>query len=444
MLRGGSFETISGAAYVQDSWTVSPRLTLNLGLRWERYDNRNGLGETFIETDDQYAPRVGAVWDPVGDGRSKVHASYGVYYLPIASNTNVRMSGALDQTSAWYVLEGGINPDGSPVGLGQQLQYTVIADGVTPDPQTLISDNFEPMSQDELILGYERLFGEAWSVGVRGMARRFTTVIEDYTIDRGLEAVYGIDPANSEYRIGNPGSAFDGWYDLDGDGVLDRIHLPAEALGYPEGERNYLALELTFARRLADRWMLQGSYTWSHLYGNYEGYTNSDIGQSAPGVTETFDFPALLEHSSGDLPNDRRHAVKVFGSYSWRSGLQLGGNAFFYTGRPINSFGLHPTDPDAQSYGADSFYTGGEPRPRGCCGRTDSVWSLDLMGRWGFRLAGLDCDLRLDVFNVFDQHAVTEVVESAEDDTGAANPYYGMTTANQTARRVRIGMGLSF
>ena len=51
--QGGSFDIFSNAAYVQDSWSVSQRLTLNLGLRWERYDNRNGLGETFIETADQ-------------------------------------------------------------------------------------------------------------------------------------------------------------------------------------------------------------------------------------------------------------------------------------------------------------------------------------------------------------------------------------------------------
>ena len=442
-LRGGSFDTLSNAAYVQDSWAVSSRLTLNLGLRWERYDNRNGLGETFIETDDQYAPRVGAVWDPVGDGRSKLHASYGVYYLPVASNTNVRISGALYQTSAWYVLQGGINPDGSPAGLGEQLQYTVVADGETPNPRELISDNFEPMSQDELIIGYERMFGDAWSAGVRGVARRFSTVIEDYSIDRGLEAVYGIEPIDV-FRIGNPGSSFDGWYDLDGDGVLDRIHLPAEALGYPEAERNYYALEFTASRRFADNWMLQGSYTWSHLYGNYEGYTNSDINQSDPGITATFDYPALLEHSSGDLPNDRRHAVKLFGVYSWPVGLQLGGNFYYYTGRPINSFGLHPTDEDARSYGASSFYTNGEPRPRGCCGRTDDVWSVDAMARYDVRLGGADLSFRLDVFNVFDNHAETEVVERAEDATGAANPDYLATIAHQTPRRVRLGIGLSF
>ena len=442
--QGGSFDVLSNAAYVQDSWAVSRRLTLNLGLRWERYDNRNGLGETFIKTDDQYAPRIGAVWDPAGDGRSKVHASYGIYHLPIASNTNVRAAGAVYRTTAWHLLQGGINPDGSPGALGEQLQYTVTADGETPDPRELISDNFEPMSQEEVIIGYERMLGDVWSVGARGVARKFKEVIEDYTINQGLRAVYDVETDAPVYRIGNPGSSFDGWYDIDGDGVLDRIHLPADALGYPAAERNYYALELTFNRRFANNWMLQGSYVWSHLYGNYEGYTNSDVGQSDPGLTQTFDYPGLLEHGSGDLPNDRRHAFKVFGAYAWPAGFQLGGNFFYYTGRPINSFGLHPTDEDARSYGPVSFYTNGEPRPRGCCGRTDDIWSLDVVARYDFRLGSLDLNLRLDVFNVFDTHAVTEVDESAEDDTGAPSATYGETTSHQTPRRVRFGIGVRF
>jgi outer membrane receptor protein involved in Fe transport len=444
LTQGGSFDVLSNAAYVQDSWAVSPRVTLNLGLRWERYDNRNGRGQTFIETDDQYAPRLGVVWDPSGDGRAKVYANYGVYYLPIASNTNVRVAGAVYRATAWYVLEGGVNDDGSPVGLGTELSNTVTSDGETPDPRELLSDNFKPMSQDEAIIGYERMIGDTWSVGVRGVGRKFDQVIEDYSIQQGLAAVYGIDPETFVYRIGNPGSSFDGWYDLDDDGVLDRIHLPASALGYPKAERRYYALELTFHRRFADNWMLQGSYVWSHLYGNYEGYTNSDVGQSDPGATITFDTPGLLEHATGDLPNDRRHTFKVFGSYSWPFGLQLGGNFFFQTGRPINSFGLHPTDEDTRSYGPVAFYTGGEPRPRGCCGRTDDVWSLDVMARYDFHFHGVDLNLRFDVFNVFNKHAVTRVDEVGEDDTGAASPTYGLPVAFQPPRRIRLGIGASF
>jgi hypothetical protein len=72
------------------------------------------------------------------------------------------------------------------------------------------------------------------------------------------------------------------------------------------------------------------------------------------------------------------------------------------------------------------------------------VWSLDVMARYDFRLAGLDLDFRIDVFNVFDNHAVTEVQERAEDATGAPDPTYGEAITHQTPRRVRFGVGVRF
>ena len=71
--------------YVQDSWTVTPRLTLNLGLRTEnekiptfrpdiaQYAFQFGFG-------DKLAPRLGATFDVKGDGRMKAFASWGRYY----------------------------------------------------------------------------------------------------------------------------------------------------------------------------------------------------------------------------------------------------------------------------------------------------------------------------------------------------------------------------
>jgi hypothetical protein len=46
------------------------------------YENNNALDETFIKIDDQYAPRLGLIWDPSADGRSKLFASFGQYHLP--------------------------------------------------------------------------------------------------------------------------------------------------------------------------------------------------------------------------------------------------------------------------------------------------------------------------------------------------------------------------
>ena len=91
-------------------------MTLNIGLRYEEFENKNGLGETFIKVDGQWAPRLGFIWDPSGEGRSKIYASYGLYYLPIASNTNVRMAGNEQFDEAYYNWTGDLNPNGSPVG----------------------------------------------------------------------------------------------------------------------------------------------------------------------------------------------------------------------------------------------------------------------------------------------------------------------------------------
>ncbi|RLE26960.1 MAG: hypothetical protein DRJ65_04215, partial [Acidobacteria bacterium] len=302
--------------------------------------------------------------------------------------------------------------------------------------------------------GYEHMVGDNWSWGVRGVMRDFNEVIEDYTIDQGLWEVYGVECFNPdsptfgscahEYRLANPGSDFEGFYDVDGDGTLDEVNLTAEEMGYPEAVRTYYAMEFTFKRRFADNWMLQGSYTWSHLYGNYEGYVNSEIGQDDAGITQSFDFAALMDNADGNLPQDRRHNFKVFGAYAFDGGLQLGGNFYYTSGRPVNSLGEHPTDPFAAQYGAFSFFTDGVALPRGSQGTTDDMWGIDGMIKYDFMLGNTNMNVRLDVFNMFDQSASTEVNEQGELSLGSPNTRYAQTTRYQQPRRVRIGFGLNF
>jgi len=334
---GGGFDVETNALYAQDSWVVSPHVTVNLGVRYEEFENKNGLGERFIKIDGQWAPRLGIIWNPSAEGRSKVTMSFGRYYLPIPSNISVRLAPNWQFDWNWYVFNNGdaydpndlwngmdpttAIPDGyvdcgfgNPTAcanngtVGNGVSWRVIFDGEVPNWRETISTNLEPMSQDELILGYEQRVGDDWSWGVRGVARTFNEVIENYTIDQGLWEVYGVECFNPdspsfgscahEYRLANPGSDFEGFYDLDGDGEYDRISMSAEELGYPEAVRKYYAVELTFKRRFADNWMLQGSYTWSHLYGNYEGWTNSDIGSCDPGTNQIFDFPGLTDYAT--------------------------------------------------------------------------------------------------------------------------------------------------
>lgn len=447
--NGGAFEVETTALYIQDSWQLNANMTLNLGLRNETFNNKNAEGASFIKVTNQLAPRIGFIYDPKGDSSSKIYANYGRYYLPIASNTNIRMSGAEFFTEEYYVLQS-INGDDSPVK-GDLLQASVFGDGTVPDTSEILDTSVEPMYQDEFVLGYETKVSENWAVGVRGVHRTLGEAIEDIAVDAALnryvEANYGISDfagGFDYYILTNPGTDVTFSTDVDGDGVFEEITLAADDLGYPKAERDYYAVELTFQRAWADNWMLQGSYTWSHSYGNYEGWVRSDNGQDDAGITTNFDQPGLLDGAGGNLPNDRRHNLKLFGAYGFDNGLSLGGNLSIRSGRPQNAFGVHPTDEFAALYGQESFYVNGVLQPRGSLGTTPTVTRFDASAQYPFAIGNGQINLRMDIFNVFDFDEVTQINEFAEEDNGSPDPNYGLPEYYQTPRSVRFSAQLRF
>ena len=71
--------------FAQDQVTFN-RLTLNVGLRAERWEHFATTGENIYTFDWMWAPRLSAVYDLMGDGRHKVSAYWGRYYDPIRNN----------------------------------------------------------------------------------------------------------------------------------------------------------------------------------------------------------------------------------------------------------------------------------------------------------------------------------------------------------------------
>ena len=445
---GGDFQVKQEAYYIEDEWQVTDNINLRLGVRSETFDNRNAAGETFIKVSDQIAPRLGIVWDS-GDGSKRFFANYGRYHLPIASNTNIRLSGAELFTEAWHVLDAPIAADGS-TPLGPEIgSANIYGDGTTPDVATTIDTGIKPMYQDEFILGYEMELWDGYIGGITYTYRDLGRGIEDLTIDEAIGSI-----GEFHYILANPGEDVTTDYDCEprnpdgtcgGDGVVETYSFTADELGFPKPERQYHGVTLSLEREWDGEFYVKGQYTWSHSYGNYEGMVRSDNGQDDAGITTLYDFAGLLEGANGNLPNDRRHSVKVWGTWEVMENLQWSGALAYSSGRPKNAFGLHPTDPFAVLYGAESFFNQGEFTPRGTLGTLPSQTRVDTGLKYTWETDnGVTTVFRLDVFNLLDSDTATEINELADEESGVVNPAFGNPTRFQTPRSVRVGFTVDF
>lgn len=443
---GGEFETVSSAFYIEDTWYVTDDITASIGLRAESFDNKNANGDSFIKIDNQIAPRLGISWDINGDGESKLFANYGRYHLPVAANTNIRMAGAETYIHTYYVSEG-MNADDTPI-LGQELGVQVNGDGSVPDVREVLDTSIKPMYQDEFILGYQTLFNDDWSFGIKYTRRDLKSIIDDVTIDKAIRANGWTEPSSSIYVLTNPNTDIQTFYDIDGDGTLDQVNISAADLGYPEPERIYDAVDININRAWDNIWSLDFTYTWSHSRGNAEGYVKSDNGQDDAGLTTDWDFPYLMDGAYGDLPNDRRHAFKLYGAYSLTEDLSIGLNMTLTSGRPISGFGHGlPADYgefDQYEYG-QTFYLGADNSafaPRGTFGRTAWIAKFDLSARYVLDISDHEVELRADVFNLLNAQGVTEVDEDQND--GSVNPDFLLATSFQAPRYVEFSASLRF
>ncbi len=490
---GGSYSTEQTAFYIQDAWDVTDRLSLQLGLRAEKFNNKNAAGETFVETDFDLSPRLGATYDLFGDRSTSVRAFYGRYYIPIAANTNIRMAGNELFTQDFYNISGiggsfpataaGLNaclaasPRNNclPTLSGGPVLSEVLSPGVVPQSQSLVSQNLEAQYQDEFIVGIEHEisglgFLDGWTVGANYIYRDLKKVMEDFDTNYIIDAYCasaGISAANcgqingGGYVLLNPGSDLIITPDSTTFPFLagQTITIDSSILGLPEAKRTYKALELTFERPWDGRWSLQGSAVFAESKGNIEGGVKSDNGQADTGLTQDFDEPGWTDGSYGFLPNHRGQTFKLFGSYALTDDITIGANAILQSPRKYGCIGSYPEiDGRASRSTITAWYCNlagtsnpdgsgnGVLTPRGSQFEGEWYKSIDVSLAWNIPFSGMPgrVQVRADVFNIFDFESATDFVENGEISTDVPNAEYGRVSGYQTPRYVRLGLSYQF
>lgn len=480
----GYYFTDNRAWYIEDNWHLAPNFYLQLGVRNQGYTNYNELGQAFVSQSNEWSPRLGFSWNVNGDSTSKLYGSYARYYIPVANNTNIRAAGGeLDVYNQTYAVTGWDPATGQPVGQGPQLgPFSIQGSGTVPNPLTVATRNLTPLSQKEIVLGWQKGFGQ-YTFGMQAEHRwlvdgeddqcwflsapPFKPDIADYAASQGWNvADFLATVAPTTCLVSNPGQDIETYANIDGktnpDGSLklEPITIPNSFIGMPTAKRTYDALTLSLTRSFTEDFSGGASFTWSHLFGNEEGYVLTSIAQTDAGITEAFDFPGLEEGAYGNLANDHRYTLKMWGQWQFLPDWRMGFDSTLQSGMPLECLGTYPDgDNIATFYGAFSHYCGGTGGSGGTAadgfpygsqliipgtiGTTPWMFDLNLQLAWTpTYINGLT--VRLNWYNVLNR--ATPIQQSPAYDDGNFNPIptYLAPIAYQTPTFVELAVQYQF
>jgi hypothetical protein len=365
-IRGSWTQPINGGAwnihannwsmYLQDSWTIKNRLTVNFGLRAESqyipsmttntsYPNFTDKPVKF-DLGQMLAPRVGAVYDVFGDSSLKVFGSFGIYYDVMKLYMAELTFGGWKRVQDYYSLT---TPDWTKIAASGNFDdrasqsaggtYAGSLDFLPPSFGRVDPD-LKPTAQREISFGAEKKLMEDLSLSVRFVNKHLIRTIEDVGVFETVHNPDGSTSLTETFYITNPGF---GWSrPVSQGGKFTDEYWPC-----PKATRDYYGLNVSLEKRFSHNWQGGINYTLSRVAGNYSGLATSDevsggVGRIGPNVELYYDdwfimYDAKGKVLKGPLPQDRTHYLKAYGAYSFPFGLTVGVIAYGRSGLPLTT-----------------------------------------------------------------------------------------------------------
>ncbi|MGD0772514.1 MAG: TonB-dependent receptor [Candidatus Solibacter sp.] len=334
--------------YFQDDWKVSSRLTLNLGVRWDKDFNMIGASDvpksrTYQELvalnspfsnpyvsklphDDNkdFSPRVGFAYDPTGKGKHVVRGGFGLYYGNVFQNIPLFMEQMSNPTVFQSVISLSSPTDivtGTGIALGN-WRYGIDPMPVVPPPSTQLTSGSVGRLMDP---NYRNPVTEEFNGGYSWSPTPASVIGAEYTHVLGLHEnkTMNIDqriPMNGVCCTRPLDAAFAASTQPELASVRDEQSI---------GRSHYDGFNFTFHQRMSHHFTVNASYTlaWAYSYdsggGSFRNYPRLSTNPFA-------------SYEWGPSPNDERHHITISGIVDLGKGFQLAPIMQYGSARPYN------------------------------------------------------------------------------------------------------------
>jgi hypothetical protein len=405
------------AAWFQDDWQLTSRLTLNLGLRYDiskgQFAERRGVGP-WVQAGrpiqkNRFGPRFGFAY--ALNDRTVIRGGSGKYFADVS-----------DQVSSWTERygTGEINAQVAYDGRANFSADPWNGRGQPTYDQALLIPGLRKSVSQIATPGLQVPYSYQTSIGFQRQLRS----------DMGIEADYVYNASRAELFQMNINLTYD-----PVTGVLNPSTNAALAVRpdwgtvnayHSQGWSNYHALQTAFTKRFNQRWQLSGTYTLSAFWDGTPS--------PAPQINLVEDLGR--QYSLG--VTDQRHRAVANGIWDVGRGLQLSGLYFFGSGQRVATTYGGGDRPRLRTAGPQA----GTIVPRNSL-VGDSLHRVDLRILQHVRLPGrAGVDGIVEVFNLFNR------ANYGSYTTAESNPNYGKPVQNvglaYQPRMLQLGFRFTF